>query len=262
MRELVYLSEQKLQYMFADSGRGSSMPSIGATVGVPGVTVTMATASPAAAPDSPADMARKLDEVIRFLERDHRPVDFSAPGVRAGQWVLFDLPMGWGTGPEATGTTSGGIALFVGTASTGTEGPDGVTDLLLCGTAGHFRHRAQAASRPGSDMDSVYQYLADLEANASVESGPEGESRADRAPAGRDLDEDVVRSVFDVMSERRPPPQRGRLRGHARVLLTADREGRSPRLVVATPLYVENPPPRLPARWFRPWRRRDVDTGS
>ncbi|MFJ2583133.1 SAVMC3_10250 family protein [Streptomyces sp. NPDC087538] len=262
MRELVYLSEQKLEYMFTGSGRGNSMPSIGATVGVPGVTVTMATASPTAASDSTADMARKLDEVIRFLGRDHRPVDFSTPGVRAGQWVLFDLPMGWGTGPEATGTTSGGIALFVGTASNGAEGSDSVTDLLLCGTAGHLRHRAQAASRPGSDTDSVYQYLADLEASASVENGPEGDSRADRAPSGRDLDEDVVRNAFDVMSERRPSSQRGRLRGHARVLLIADREGRSPRLVVATPLYVENPPPRLPARWFRPWRRRDVRTGA
>jgi hypothetical protein len=207
-------------------------------------------------------MAQKLDEVIRFLERDHRPVDFAAPGVRTGKWVFFDLPMGWGTSQEATGTTSGGIALFVGTASTGTDGSDSVTGLLLCGTANQFRHRTLTSSRPGSDMDSVYQYLADLEANAREENGPEAESRADRAPDGPDLDAYVVCNAFDAMSERWPPPQRGRLRGHARVLLTADHSGRSTRLVVATPQYVENPPPRPPARWFRLWRRRDFRTGS
>ncbi|MGW8797734.1 SAVMC3_10250 family protein [Streptomyces sp. NPDC055775] len=262
MRELVYLSEQKLQRMFVALGRGIGTPSAEATVGLPGLSVTLTTASPTPTPDGLADATRKLDKVIRFLERNHRPVDFAAPGVRTGHWVSFDLPMGWGIGPEAAEAASDGLALFVGTASADVEGPDGATGLLLCGTAGHFRHRTVTASRPGSDRDAMYQYLADLKAAGDEEDGPETASRADRAPDGPDLDAYVVCSAFDALSGHWPPPQRGRMRGHARVLLTADHPGRSTRLVVATPLYVENPPPRLPSRWSRLWRRGHARTGS
>ncbi|TGB13307.1 SAVMC3_10250 family protein [Streptomyces sp. MZ04] len=261
MRELVYLSEQKLQRMFVASGRGVGAPSAEAAVGLPGLSVTLTTASSTPAPDGLADATRKLDKVIRFLKRNHRPVDFAAQGVRTGHWVSFDLPMGWGMGPEAA-EASDGIALFVGTASAVAERPGSATGLLLCGSAGHFRHRTVTASRPGSDRDAMYQYLADLEAAGDDEAGPEAASRADRAPDRTDLDVRVVCSAFDALSGHWPPPERGRMRGHARVLLTADHPGRSTRLVVATPLYVENPPPRLPSRWSRLWRRGQARTGS
>lgn len=279
MRELVYLSEQKLQHMFVASGRGIGAPSAEATVGVPGLSVTLATASSTPAADGPADMTGKLDKVIRFLERAHRPVDFAAPGVRTGHWVSFDLPMGWGMGPrvgpdpgpgsESAAAAPDGIALFVGTTAADAVGPGGATGLLLCGTAGHFRHRTVTASRPGSDRDAMYQYLADLETAGDEEDGPGTASRANRAldgtdlaPGRADLDAYVVCRAFDTLSGHWPPPQRGRMRGHARVLLTAVHPDRSIRLVVATPLYVENPPPRRPPRWSRLWRRGHARTSS
>jgi hypothetical protein len=257
MRELLYLSERKLHGMFVDAGRWSSIRprSVETSVGVPGASTKLTYGGPANAASTLAETAAKLEKVIRYLERTHRIVDFSSPGLRANQWVSFDLEMTYGTGHEDSAIPEVGddIVLFGGSVDPGRETRE--IELLLCGSVNHLRDRIASSGRMGSGSDWLYEVIKTLEERdrKGIHVVPEFLASLVRWNH-RSLDPDsIVHEVLGgLMRSTFPAPDRGRLRGIARVLRDIDDDKWVTRLVIGTPLYVEIPPPR---RIGRGWRR-------
>lgn len=55
---------------------------------------------PAPTPTGPSrsvEIAAKLDQVIRYLERTHQPQPVTTPALQVNQWVTFNLAMTYGT---------------------------------------------------------------------------------------------------------------------------------------------------------------------
>lgn len=147
MRELLYLSTKKLG-TFLPAWPSLSVRAAGsAGVGPVSVTVDVSAALPAGFDEATIKAFRR---VVGHLEREAGY--FTSPDLEAGQWIFFDVKMGYGTVYRDTGLLApeDDVALFYG--SYRASEPDGQvsTDLLLCGSTEHLRQRTASAGRMGS----------------------------------------------------------------------------------------------------------------
>ncbi|WP_134736077.1 MULTISPECIES: SAVMC3_10250 family protein [unclassified Amycolatopsis] len=229
--------------------------SVEATVGVPGASTKLTYGGAANTAVTSAETAAKLEKVIRYLERTCRVVDFSSPGLQANQWVSFDLDMTYGTGHEDSAIPEVGddIVLFGGSIDPGPGSQE--IELLLCGSVNHLRDRIASSGRMGSGSDWLYEVIKALEERdrKGIHVVPEFLTSLVHWNRPRLDPDSIVREVFGgLMRSAFPAPDRGRLRGIARVLRDIDDDKRVTRLILGTPLYVEIPPPR---RIRQGWRR-------
>ncbi|MGY1436634.1 SAVMC3_10250 family protein [Streptomyces reniochalinae] len=184
---------------------------------------------------------RKLDKILKERDRDAR--DFTDPGVRPGDWIRFDLPMGYGTSGKDSVRPGvpDDIALFGGTLEGEMIGEQRPYGLMLCGSACHMMDRTESAGRLGSGVSWLYRTIR--EAHAMEEEGIEGIPDHARDPATRPRRvyslEHMAQDVFHWFERDYPPRRRTRFSGFAQVLLHADEPRWVRRLVVASPLCVD-----------------------
>jgi hypothetical protein len=256
VRELIYLSDAKLR-MFMDA---VPFPRARSRGGAASIEVLGAKGEISVNPAEPGEedlaevQAAKLAAVITHLDREWSPVPFTTPGLRPNQWIHFDVSMGYGTAHEDSGRTPDDVVLFGGSAAPTNTGQSRDVELLLCGSIHHLRDRIASVGRMGSDTRWLYELIKETSKLDQQGVSPFPNDPTDLVPANRSLarPEEVSRWVFDIIDRQHPPNQRGRLRGHARVLFDSDDERWFTRLVVATPLYVEiSPPPRPVSFWHR-----------
>ncbi|WP_134046330.1 SAVMC3_10250 family protein [Amycolatopsis arida] len=258
MREIVYVSERKLEWEFSDaSWRLGRRPGVEASAGLPGtgMKVSMPPAS-SAEPLTSTELAFKLERVIRYLKRTHRPQPFTTPSLRVNQWITFDLNMKYGTAHEDTARygTPDDVALFGGTAPTVPGSDNRPVELLLCGSVHHLRSQIASHGRMGSDTTWLYELTKELNRREQTGLHVIPEFLTEIVPRNLSVlaPDHVAHEVFGgLMRSTHPRPDYGRLRGHARVLMDIDAPSWITRLVLATPLYIERPPPRLSSRWRR-----------
>lgn len=267
VREVVYVSERKLEWEFIDANRsGRRKPGVEASVGLAGNGLKVSV--PSAAPTGtlgPAEVAGRLETVIRYLNK-RNPHQFSASGLpdklQTNQWIRFDLEMRYGTAREdsAVPGSPDDVVLFAGSVPVEHDVNTRSFDLLLCGSVQHLRSRIVSHGRMGSNTDWLYELTKELNRreNANMHVIPEFlTSIISRQRSQRNPDQ-VARDVFGSLSRSEDPrPDYGRLRGHARVLMDISDPNSITRLVVATPLYIERVDPRRDRRWWtRPIRSR------
>jgi hypothetical protein len=146
MRELLYLSKKKLGTFLPDWPSLSVRGTASAGVGPVSVTVDVSAVSAAGFDEATIKAFRR---VRGHLERDASY--FTSPDLEAGQWIFFDVNMGYGTVYRDTGALppEDDVALFYG--SYRASEPDGQvsTDLLLCGSTEHLLRRTASAGAWG-----------------------------------------------------------------------------------------------------------------
>jgi hypothetical protein len=192
------------------------------------------------APDDEHERRRRFadqfEAVVRHLHRSRRDIpDATAAELRPNQWIRFDADFGYGPAHEDSGLRPDDVALFAA---------DTPTRLLLCGSVEHLRGGLRSVGRMGSSTGWLHELIVVLHEREQrgVHVIPElPASLLERHTCSHSDLEQAAIWVHGVVLNNHPPAQRGRLVGLARVLLTVDEHGR--RLVVATPLYVEIPPP-------------------
>lgn len=262
MRELLYLSERKLFDMFVDPGRlpGVRARGVDASLSFLGATAKLASeASAADVQEAPAAVAAKLERVIRYLDLHRHPaaLDVDTPELRPNQWIRFDLDLSFGSAhQDSVVGEPDDVVLFTGTVKPlRTAGRE--TSLLLCGSVQHVRTRIASAGRMGSDTGWLHAAIETLHKREAAGIHVIPEFPGELAPTDLSLvsPEEVTQWVFGMIERNHPEHQRGRLAGHARVLLDIRDPRWLRRLVLATPLYVEIPPdvPRR-GRWQRIFR--------
>jgi hypothetical protein len=235
LRDLLYLSSRKLS-SFVTSGPGYGIAGAEVELRDPAVRARVSQAPARATPEDQRSLdARKLEKAIRNLGRT--AACWAGPSVLPGDWVRFAVPMAYSVFSEPTGRHP--VALFAGSA----RHPHGAeVSLLLCGDPARLLGSDPPADNywaaQGRYLDHIYQVIReDNPAEEGVRlTGPNG------AGARGELTHAFL-AAQHATSRRSHTP----LSGHARVLLTDDRarltigerEDREGRLVVATPLYVE-----------------------
>ncbi|MFI1091841.1 SAVMC3_10250 family protein [Streptomyces sp. NPDC020917] len=177
----------------------------------------------------------------RKIERELLPVDFTEFGLHPNQWIRFDLAMAQVAVHEDSGRPPEDVALFVGSVPSGSSGQPRDMGFLLCGSVRHLRTHAIVGGRMGSDTTWLHDLI--LEVEDREENGvnviPEFLSEILPTRKSQQLMETATQGVYGWLNRRYPPLTRGRLRGHAIVLMDIDNSSWFDRLLVATPLYVE-----------------------
>ncbi|WP_374211241.1 MULTISPECIES: SAVMC3_10250 family protein [unclassified Streptomyces] len=252
--ELVYLSERKIRDELCRVGLPTSVTS---TSGELSLTPKIAV-SKAPRPPGDAGLSELFDQAFHFVNELAKP--FTDPAVEHPDWISFDLPMGYSTGGrDGRVPAVQDIALFAGVVPGETVGQDKPVKLLLCGDA---RHLTVGGCKPispddplgagwmGSGTSWLYKLIRQIE--DSDRSGNDDLPSALRAPGihrpGFNDPEQVCQWVYRYIARAHPAEQEGRLKGHARVLLSTQRQW-SERLVLATPLYIERSH-RQPESWL------------
>lgn len=238
MRELLYLSTQKLGTFLPDwpslSVRGAGTAGIGPV----SVTVDVSAAPP---PGFDEATIKAFRRVRGHLERGASCV--TSPDLEAGQWVFFDVKMGYGTVYRDTGLLppEDDVALFYG--SYRAAGPDGQasTDLLLCGSTEHLLRRTASAGRMGSGTEWLHDLIGKVnDADRDGDGALLDEVSPDALAARRtNMPAEIARWVFDVIRNYHSPDQYARLQGLAKILFIVPENGIVDRLVLATPLFVQ-----------------------
>lgn len=238
MRELLYLSTKKLG-TFLPAWPSLSVRGAGsAGVGPLSVTVDVSAASPAGFDEATIKAFRR---VFGHLEREAGY--FTSPDLEAGQWIFFDVKMGYGTVYRDTGLLApeDDVALFYG--SYRASEPDGQvsTDLMLCGSTEHLRQRTASAGRMGSGTEWLHDLIAKVnDADRDGVGGLPDEVGPDALAVRRtNVPAQIARWVFDVIWNHHSPDQYARLQGLARILFIVPEDGIVDRLVLATPLFVQ-----------------------
>jgi hypothetical protein len=239
MRELLYLSTKKLGTFLPDRSSLSVQGAGSVSVGPVSVTVDVSTVASAGFDEATMKAFRR---VVGYLGR--QAGYFTSPDLEAGQWIFFDVKMGYGTVYRDTGLLppEDDVALFYGLHRS-TE-PDGQmsTDLLLCGSTEHLLRRTTSAGRMGSGTEWLHDLIgkinnADSEGDGAL---PE-EVRPDALAAKRiNMPAQIARWVFDVIWNHHSPDQYARLQGLAKILLIVPENEIVNRLVLATPLFVQS----------------------
>jgi Family of unknown function (DUF7019) len=238
MRELVYVSERKLQQLAQVETRRRSFFKRIRDVGVKApfemgeVTVGLG--------DSIPSLRSRLSNAVRDLEKsDHHIRWYAESDLTAGEWVIFEARMNFDTLSNHGRPEIGANALFFWE-------PDGAAQnydarLLLHGSAEHVIGELvgndQRVPRGFSISANFFSYLRD---QGSTPSGSVGAKAF-----GEDVEE-----LFVYLSSTQPAASATWLAGYARVTLPAlsqtaspDTSQRNRRIVVASPLYVERIPP-------------------
>lgn len=205
-----------------------------------------------------------VKQARRIIERRHFPVPFTSRNLQANQWISFDLDMAQAAVHEDSGTPPEDVALFVGQVPGGTADQPRDLGLMLCGSVQHLRTQVCAHGRMGSDTTWLHDLILEIEHREENGLHVIPEFLNDLMPHRRSevLIEDAAFGVHGWIQRTYPPSTRGRLRGHAIVLMDIDRTRWVHRLVVATPLYVEvvHEPPQRARRRILPGIRRRTST--
>ncbi|MEV0210665.1 SAVMC3_10250 family protein [Streptomyces sp. NPDC050788] len=182
-----------------------------------------------------------VEKAQRIIERRFAPVPFTTRNLQVNQWVSFDLDMAQVAVHEDSGAPPEDVALFVGQVPAGTAGQPRDLGLMLCGSVQHLRTQVCAHGRMGSDTTWLHDLILEVERREESGMNVIPEFLNDLMPHRRRevLIEDAAFGVHGWIQRQYPPSTRGRLRGHAIVLMDIDRPQWVHRLVVATPLYVE-----------------------
>ncbi|MGH8791132.1 MAG: SAVMC3_10250 family protein [Stackebrandtia sp.] len=266
MRELLYLSDQKLHrvWMEASNAWAGGRWRWSAAAKVPPFASIDVSREPGGGEE--VAVSRKLERVIGYLGDVED--DITAAEVRPHQWVRFDLSLGYGTAcrdDQCRGHTSENsprhtspddVALFVGTVGADVTGQTRDLDVLLCGSVHHLRDRVSSLDRLGSDTDWMHAIITKLyerEQRGLIAIPTQLTELVPRT--GTAGPEQQAHFVHGVAANNHPKSQRGRLCGYARVLMNIDNPEFPTRLIMATPLYVEVPPPAAALGRKRWWRR-------
>ncbi|MET7284157.1 SAVMC3_10250 family protein [Kribbella sp. NPDC005582] len=229
MRELVYLSQAKLQQFRKSAskrdGLGGTFKISTAGLGLPAVEAGLAyDAARAAAGTTPT-----LDQAEKYI-RSKWPVRWWTEETEPGEWIQFETRLAYAV--LSDGLASGQPVLFFW----GRDDPrdERSTQLLLHGSPQHLI-QAATGGPPSNRMSpslsaGMFNYL---NAVADGRADGAGLSSADRR----------LLRVIQELRELAPDYSAAWLSGMARTSFVADLRGR--RLVVASPLFVEHiPPPR------------------
>ncbi|MFJ6788791.1 SAVMC3_10250 family protein [Streptomyces angustmyceticus] len=259
MYDLVYLSEQKLNACLLGA-TDPRLPFLSGSLQVPAgpVTAQVNLGVPAA---STLVTQAALERAVKRLVQHHAPSTLSTPDLRPNQWIAFDLDMALKTAHEDSGTVPDDVVLLVGTAPA-QDSAVANTGLLLCGSVQHLRVEAQSAGRFGSGTSWIHAMVAEIARRDAHGVGAIPEFLTEMLPTRSPISsiEDACLGVYSWMSRDHPPPSRSRMRGYAKVLIDTGSRAHVHRLVVATPLYVENAPqrPTRPNWWRRLTNRRGL----
>ncbi|MCX4878139.1 SAVMC3_10250 family protein [Streptomyces sp. NBC_00847] len=260
--DLIYVSERKLY------GRLGMRPSavqqgVQASLKVPPLIEVSGnrTWEKAAEPVAPHALVNKAKRIVL---RRFAPVPFTTRNLQVNQWITFDLAMSQTAVHEDSGRPPEDVALFAGkVADESTERPRNHR-LMLCGSVQHLRAQVCAQGRMGSGTTWLHDLILEVERREEHGVHVIPESLNELMPQRRsdELIEDAAVAVHGWIDREHPPSTRGRLRGHAIVLMDIDRPHWAHRLVVATPLYVEavHEPVAEPRRRGLPWITRRART--
>ena len=244
MRQLIYLSEAKLGTFFPK--RASRSVQFGGNLGAGPISVKIDMSDPSwAGPDG--EISRKLAEVIKDLERQVK--HFSSFDLSPGDWIFFDLKMGYGTSYRDNSPIPpviDDIALFYGSLGDVETEKQLPLDLLLCGSTKHLRTRTESAGRLGSGTEWLDDLIKEIEELDSLGTAdlPRSLSPAALAKKRVNMPEEIARWVFHVIRYHHSPFQYYPLQGFAQILFVVPRSEICPRLVLATPLFVQFASPK------------------
>jgi hypothetical protein len=86
---------------------------------------------------------------------------FTSPDLKTGQWIFFDVNMGYGTVHRDTGVLppEDDVALFYGSYRASEADGQVFTDLLLCGSTEHQLRRTASAGRMGSGTEWLHDLI-------------------------------------------------------------------------------------------------------
>jgi Family of unknown function (DUF7019) len=238
MRELLYLSTKKLGTFMPDRPSLSVQGAGSASVGPVAVKVDVSTTSPAGFDEATIKSFRR---VVGHLEREAGSL--TSPDLVVGQWISFNIKMGYGTVYRDTGLLppADDVALFYGSHRSDEPGGHMSTDLLLCGSTEHLLRRTASAGRMGSGTEWLHDLIGRINSADSVGDGELPEEVRPNALAVKrtNMPTQVARWTFDVIWDHHSPDQYARLKGLAKVLLVVPENEIVNRLVLATPLFVE-----------------------
>ncbi|MEV2249738.1 SAVMC3_10250 family protein [Streptomyces sp. NPDC050147] len=262
MLDLVYLSERKIREELCRVGLPTPDRSFSGELSLsPKITFSNGPSTPGATAED--NLPALFNQALSYVESLARP--FTNLDVNHPDWISFDLPMGYSKGGrDGRVPAVQDVALFAGVVPGETVGQEKPVKLLLCGDA---RHIVEGGCKPispddplgagwmGSGTTWLYKLVRQIEDSESpgnddlppVLSSPEVHRTRFNNP------EQVCQWVYRYIARQHPAEQEGRLRGHARVLLSTQREWPE-RLILATPLYVERSH-RKPDSWLA--RKRD-----
>lgn len=216
-------------------------------------------------PSEPMAPHALVEKAKRTIERRFAPVPFTTRNLQANQWISFDLDMAQAAVHEDSGRPPEDVALFVGQVPAGAGGQPRDLEFMLCGSVQHLRTQVCAQGRMGSDTTWLHDLILEVERREENGLNVVPEFLNELMPHRRSeaLIEEAAFGVQGWIARKYPPSTRGRLRGHAIVLMDVDRPRWMSRLVLATPLYVEavhEQEPRPRRRIAFPGIRRRADT--
>ncbi|MFF6980300.1 SAVMC3_10250 family protein [Streptomyces sp. NPDC008343] len=272
MRELVYLSERKLQqFRLGKRRRWNNRTPVEGEINFLGFGGVRFGPTPPGAGDA---VTPDLESVISALEAsDRAAMWFGDPAVQPGQWVYFEAPLCYA--PLGLRDEPGAVVFIDHGEPTAGYPTGGQVRLLMHGSEAHVVGSATSPpvhpQLPDDPFPAVrFNDLSDFrtfahlltELNRRWAAADAGETDAvaalDERPFVRYLPELVTRSghsyasiadvirrnVFDLDSLVEPRLTASWLAGHARVSVQVPSQRRDePRVVVATPLYVERVSP-------------------
>ncbi|WP_328508350.1 SAVMC3_10250 family protein [Streptomyces mirabilis] len=261
--DLVYVAERKI-YGRLGMRPSSTQQGVQAAVKIPPLIEVSGSRTWEGATEPMAPHAL-VEKAKRTIERRFAPVPFTTRNLQANQWISFDLDMAQAAVHEDSGRPPEDVALFVGQVPAGTAGQPRDLGLMLCGSVQHLRTQACAQGRMGSDTTWLHDLILEVERREASGLNVVPEFLNDIMPHRRSevLIEDAAFGVQGWIERKYPPSTRGRLRGHAIVLVDIDRPRWVSRLVLATPLYVEavhEQGPRPRRRITLPGIRRRANT--
>ncbi|MEV7846171.1 SAVMC3_10250 family protein [Streptomyces cyaneofuscatus] len=246
LNNMIYFSRNRLEAFFPERPP-RRVPVVSAEVDLQVATVAVSSSQPR----NPTDTElHRLRQVRRQLERE--ATYFYAPGLTTGEWIVFDVEMGWSTSHGDSDLPDlDDVVLFFGSLRNG-RNPDGTpVDLMLCGSTEHLLKKTATAGRMGSGTAWLHDLIrkindADGQGRTDI---PEALTAQALAVPRVNHPEQVARWVFDVIKGHHAPQHRARVQGLARVDLSIPESSFSPRLIVATPLYVQDTS-KKPMRWL------------
>ncbi|RPK92707.1 MULTISPECIES: SAVMC3_10250 family protein [Streptomyces] len=243
---MIYFSRRRLEAFFPERPP-RRLPTMNAEVDLQVATVAVSPAPPR----NPTDTElHRLRQVRRQLERE--AAHFYAPELATGEWIVFDVEMGWSTSHGDSDLPDlDDVVLFFGSLRSERSAVGTPVDLMLCGSTEHLLKKTATAGRMGSGTTWLHELI--LKINDADERGrtdiPEALTAEALAVSRVNRPEQVARWVFNVIEGHHAPQHRARVQGLARVDLHVPESQFLPRLIVATPLYVQDTS-KKPMRWL------------
>ena len=234
MRELLYLSRPKLDSFFPDRAR-NVVTDGEAQVSAMSLTARFRLAS---SQTDRSNLVRSFKTVHRHIERSAKW--FTDPTARPGEWLGFELDLGYGTAHRDTALSElDDVVLFGGCVPASKVLQERDLEILLCGSACHLMDRCASAGRMGSGTEWMHRLIKRLGRSDEQNVQLDFQDITNQGLGEWDNPEEIAQWVYHVIAANHPAHQRTCLSGLARVLLNADSPRWTTRLVVATPLYVQ-----------------------